>query len=215
MLPRLHVVTDDAVLATPDFAVRAAQVLAAGGARIALHVRGRRTPALRLFALAQQLHAVAAQHGAMLIVNERVDVALAVGAHGVQLGIGSIPVPDARSLLGTRLIGYSAHAVEEAVSAVRNGADHVLLGTIWETPSHPGVRAAGVALVRAAARETIAPLIGIGGVTPERVAALRSAGAYGAAVLGGVWQAPEPMQAVAQYLNAIAEADASATSRES
>ena len=207
MLPRLHIVTDDAVLAAADFPARAEQLLAAGGARVALHVRGRHTTGARHFALAHELRAVASRHAAWLIVNDRVDVALAVGADGVQLGAASLSVKSVRALLGAGpTIGYSAHAAEEAASAVLNGADYALLGTIWETASHPGAPAAGTALLRATAGMTDAPLLGIGGVTPQRVGELHAEGAYGAAVLGGVWRAADPAIAVNEYLSAIADA---------
>ena len=207
MLPRLHIVTDDAVLAAADFPVRAEHALAAGGPLVALHVRGRHTTGARLYALTHGLRVAASRHGARLIVNDRVDVAIAAGADGVQLGAASLSARSVRALLGAgRTIGYSAHAAEEAASAVRNGADYVLLGTIWETASHPGAPAAGTRLVRAAAGVIDAPLLAIGGVTPQRVGELHAAGAYGAAVLGGVWRAADPAHAVNEYLSAIADA---------
>ena len=214
MLPRLHVVTDSAVLAARDFDRRAADVLAAGGASIAVHVRGHETAAARLFALAEQLREESARRGALLFVNDRVDVAVAVGADGLQLGMRSMSVPDARELFARGWIGYSAHEPEEAASAVRNGTECVLLGTIWESASHPGGTAAGIALIEGAAALTDAPLLGIGGVTPERVRDLCAAGAYGAAVLGGVWNAPDAARAVEQYLVAFADADAAVHAKE-
>ena len=214
VLPRLHIVTDSAVLAAPEFEARAAQVLAAGGERIAVHVRGHETAAARLYAIARLMREHATRSGALLFVNDRVDVALAVHADGLQLGRRGIPVPDARTLFGSGWIGYSAHAPAEAASTVRNGTDYLLLGTIWESASHAGSAAAGTALIEAAAALTDAPLLGIGGVTPERVGALQAAGAYGAAVLGGIWHAAEPARAVEQYLTAIADAYASAHVKE-
>ena len=202
------------MLAAREFDRRAAEVLAAGGARVALHVRGHETTAARLFELAEQLRAESARHGALLFVNDRVDVAVAVGADGLQLGRRSMSVPDARELFARGWIGYSAHEPEEAASAVRNGTDCVLLGTIWESASHPGGAPVGIALIEAAAALTDAPLLGIGGVTPERLAALVTAGAHGAAVLGGVWNAPDAARAVEQYLKAFADADAAAHAKE-
>lgn len=203
MLPRLHVVTSDALLARASFEHDARLVLEAGGAHVALHVRGRATPAVRLLAIVTALRPAATATGAVLLVNDRIDVARAGGAHGVQLGIGSLPVPDARRVLGAGRIGYSAHGTEEAGSAVRAGADFIVLGTIWPTASHPGRPAAGVALVEATARSVTAPVIGIGGVTPARVTELAASGAYGAAVLGGVWDAPAPAAALAAYVDAV------------
>jgi thiamine-phosphate pyrophosphorylase len=135
-------------------------------------------------------------------VNDRIDVGLAAGADGVQLGRRGIPIARARVLVGARLIGYSAHEVREAASAAAEGADFVVLGTIYETPAHPG-GSAGVALIEAAARATEVPLIAIGGVTPDRVAALLAAGAAGVAVRGGVWDAADAANAAALFVRML------------
>lgn len=207
MLPRLHVVTDDAVLAADGFDDRSRAVMASGGDRIALHVRGHATPTARLYAWALALRAASQGCGTRLFVNDRVDVALACDADGLQLGRGSLPLPDARTLFGANgVIGYSAHACDEAAYAVAAGADYVLLGSIWATTSHPDARPAGVELVSSAAQTVGAPVIAIGGVTPARIAAVAGAGGYGAAVLGGVWHAADAGIAVAGYLDAIAAA---------
>lgn len=207
MLPRLHVVTDDAVIAAHDFQDRARAVIEAGGRRIALHVRGHATTTTRLLACAQALRAVSRDNAAWLVVNGRVDVALACDADGLQLGRASLPLPDARTLFGANgVIGYSAHTVDEAGDAVAAGADFVLLGSIWATPSHPDVELAGIGMVASAARTAGAPVLAIGGVSPARIAAVVDAGGYGAAVLGGVWHAADAGIAVITYLDALAAA---------
>lgn len=208
-LPRLHLVTDDAVLANPEFDVRARNAIEAGGARVALHLRGHGTSTARLYEHAAALQPVCARLGARLLVNDRVDVALACDADGVQLGLGSLPVADARTLVGgQRLIGYSAHAAEEAAGALAAGADFVLLGSVWPTTSHPDRTPAGLDAVRAtAAAAAGAPVIAIGGVTPERVADAAGADAHGVAVLSGVWRAADVVAAVTMYLDALAAVD--------
>lgn len=204
MLPRLHVVTDDAVLAAAEFEPRARAVLAAGGAAVALHVRGHATPTARLYALALTLREAARASGARLFLNDRIDVALACGADGLQLNRASLPVPDARTLFGASgIIGYSAHHVDEAATAVAAGADFVMLGSIWATRSHPGATPAGTAMLGAAAREARAPIVAIGGVTPERATQAMAAGAWGVAAVSGVWGAADPAAAVAAYLAAL------------
>lgn len=204
-LPRLHVVTDDAVLTTPSFMATARGLLSRFGPRIALHVRGHETVASRLLEIVRGLKPVADAAGAPLLVADRVDVALSTGA-GVRLGRHSIPVAAARSLLSHRLLGYSAHAAEEARDAVADGADFVVLGTIWATASHPGRRPAGLALVDATVRGVDAPVIAIGGVTPARAAEAAAAGAHGVAVLRGVWQAEDPQRAAGAYTDALERA---------
>lgn len=207
-LPPLHLVTDDAVLAREDFRDAAAAALEAGGAQLALHLRGPRTDGATLYRLAADLLPVANATGARLLVNDRADVAACAGAHGVQLGQRSLRADVARGLLGPgALIGVSVHSADEAREAAASapaGAappDFLLVGTLFETPSHPGRPGAGTGLL---AEISVAapglPLVGIGGVTPERLAGLRAAGAHGFAVLRGIWDAPSPAEAVGRYL---------------
>lgn len=201
-LPPLHIVTDDAVLAGEDFLVRAAQVLEAGGAEVALHLRGPTTGGRRLYELAAELVPRARSVGALLLINDRLDVALASGAHGAQLGARGIPPLDARRLLGPdRLLGISVHSAAEAEAAVSAAADFLLVGTLCETASHPGRSGAGTGILRELARFGV-PLVGIGGITPARAPGVRRAGAAGVAVLRGVWEANEPGGAVRGYLQA-------------
>jgi thiamine-phosphate diphosphorylase len=130
-----------------------------------------------------------------------------VRANGVQLGARSLAVSDARALLGAGArIGRSVHGVEEAVGAEADGADFALLGTIFESASHPGRAAAGPSLVSDAVAGAALPVIAIGGITPERVAAVAAAGAHGVAVLGGVWRAADPAAAAAMYADAVMSA---------
>jgi thiamine-phosphate diphosphorylase len=205
-LPRLHLVTDDGVLEVPDFVAWAGRILAAHGPAIALHLRGRDRPGGELLRLAEALAPVAEESGALLLVNDRVDVALAAGAGGVQLGARSIPVGAARRLLGDGAwIGYSAHGAAEAANVVADGADYVIFGTVFPSASHPGGATSGVEGLRDAIEAAGAPVVAIGGITPERVAAVRATGAHGVAVLGGVWRAERPVDAVARYLVAIGE----------
>lgn len=202
-LPPLHVVTDDAVLARPGFAALALAVLAAGRGRVALHLRGPATGGARLYALAAALRGGAAEAGALLIANDRVDLARVAGLDGVHLGRRSLPPREARRLLpaGAR-VGVSVHDPEAARAAERGGADYLVVGTVFATASHPdrpGSGPEGVARVGAAAG---LPLLAIGGIVPDRIAVVRAAGAAGVAALSGVWDAPDPAAAVTAYLDA-------------
>lgn len=204
LVPRLHLVTDDAVLATDDFGDVAEAVLERCRDLGALHIRGPATDGRRVHAIATRMRAAAQSSGSILIVNDRVDVAMAVRAHGVQLGSRSLLISHARTLLGAAaLIGTSVHGVAEAVEAGSDGADFVIQGTIFASPSHPGRSAAGIALVRETAERVDVPVIAIGGITPSRVAQVAAAGAAGVAVLGGVWHAADPAAAVDEYVDRI------------
>jgi thiamine-phosphate diphosphorylase len=204
-LPRLHLITDDAVLANSDFPDVAAAVIAGCRGIAALHLRGPATSGARLHAIAVRLSS--ALGDSMLIVNDRVDIAMAVRAHGVQLGARSLTVADARLLIGSHArIGRSVHSVAEAVEAGSEGADFVILGTIFESGSHPGRPGAGIALVRETAEQAAVAVTAIGGITPDRVAAVAAAGVHGVAVLAGVWHAADPAAAVAEYVDRVSTA---------
>lgn len=201
-LPPVHAVTDDAVAAWPDFERIAGEVLAAGEASVALHLRAPHASGRRMHELAVRLMEVARAAGSLLVVNDRVDVALAAGADGVQLGRRSIAVADARRLVGNAVrIGASVHTVGEARAAVDAGADWLLAGSIFATASHPGQTGAGTGLISAMTALGL-PVIGIGGVTPERVAEVCGAGAAGVAAIRGIWDQPSAALAARAYIEA-------------
>jgi thiamine-phosphate pyrophosphorylase len=200
-IPPLHVVTDDEVVARAGFVAVARRVMEAGGASVALHLRAPRAGGRRMHNLAAALRPIAGDTGARLIVNDRADVALAVDADGVQVGARGLSPADARRVIGPRrLLGVSVHAADEARVVREAGADYVVAGTIWATPSHPGRSGAGIGLIRELAALGV-PVIAIGGVTAARAVEARDAGAAGVAVLRGVWDAPDPAAAVNEYLN--------------
>lgn len=194
------------MLASPRFVPLAAELLARGGPRVALHLRGHATAGGTLHAMAEPLRAAAAAHGAWFFVNDRVDIALALGADGVQLGRRSVPLPVVRGLMRDAWLGYSAHAAEEAARAASHGTDFVVMGTIYRTPSHAGSPPAGPASIARAAAAAGTPILAIGGVTPDRILELARAGAHGAAVLGGVWHAGDPVAALDTFMVALAAA---------
>jgi thiamine-phosphate pyrophosphorylase len=137
-------------------------------------------------------------------VNDRLDIALAVGAAGVHLGIRSLPPSEARRLLGAgRLLGVSVHSASEAVEAAESGADYLFVGTLFETPSHPGAAPRGPEFMGSVASRVALPLVGIGGVTPERAAEVLASGGHGVAAIRGIWDAPSPPDAVQAYLDAL------------
>lgn len=201
-IPPLHAVTNDGVATRGDFVARAGEVLAAGGPDVALHLRAPAASGRRMLELAERLSEMARASGSLLIVNDRVDVAMAAGADGVQLGARGLTVADARRLVGeARLIGASVHSAEEAREAFGGGADYLLGGTVYASASHPGRSGAGVRLIAEIAALG-RPVVAIGGVTPERVPELRRAGAAGVAAIRGVWDDPSPGDAVRRYLEA-------------
>lgn len=197
-LPRLHAVTDADVLATDDFGVRAAAIAAAGSA-VALHARDRTAGGAVLARAAARLLALARPAEAAVFVSARPDIAAATGAQGVQLAAGDLTPADARRILPAGWIGRSVHSEAEAVAAVAEGADYLLVGNVYETASHPGRRPVGLGLVRAAAALG-RPVIAIGGIDGARAARVRDAGAWGVAAIAALWRAPDPAAAALALL---------------
>ena len=133
---------------------------------------------------------------ALFVVNDRVDIALACDADGVHLGEASIPVDVARRLMGKdRLVGRSVHSVEGAKAAEEEGADYLIVGTVFETPSHPGKVSEGLDLLRQAKEAVGIPFLGIGGITPSNAASVVEAGAGGVAVISAILASWDPASA--------------------
>jgi thiamine-phosphate diphosphorylase len=197
-LPRLHAVTDAAVIAADDFPVRAAAIAAAGPA-VALHARDRAAGGAALARVARRLVALARPPEAAVIVNGRPDVASAVGAHGVQLGGGDLRPAEARASLPRGWIGCSVHSEAEAEAAARDGADYLLVGNVYQTSSHPGRPPVGLDLVRQAVGLGL-PVIAIGGIDAARAAAVRDQGAWGVAAIAALWWASDPAAAALALL---------------
>ena len=197
-LPRVHAVTDAGVLALPGF-LDVARRIATQGARVAIHLRDRTASGRALAEHAVALHDTLAGTGAALIINARPDLAAAVAAQGVQLGQGDLAVADARHVFPDCWVGCSVHSVDEARAAAREGADYVIAGTTYASASHAGHAPRGTGFIG----EVVATgprVIAIGGVTPERAAAVHATGAYGVAAIRGIWAASDPAHAVALML---------------
>lgn len=197
-LPRLHAITDERIARRPDLD-QLVQQLATAGPALTFHARGRTLTGVEHYHLAIRLSA----HPAIRpTVNDRLDVALAVRAGGVQLGRGSLPPAEARRLNAEWWIGRSVHSLGEARSAKAEGADYLLAGPVYATATHPGAAPLGVEQVAAIAGVGL-PVIAIGGVTPERVRDLRKAGVYGVAAIRALWDATDPARAAQEMLSAM------------
>ena len=146
---------------------------------------------------------------ALLIINERADVALASGADGVQLGEEAMPLAAARRVVGPQcLLGRSVHSEAGAVQAEAEGANFLIVGAMFTTHSHPGIAPAGPHLLESIARrlERIAapvPLLGIGGITETNLAEVMQAGAAGVAVITSILASPDPRQEATKLKRAM------------
>ena len=201
--PCLCLVTDRR-LTRGDLVERVAEAVHGGVDLVQL--REKDLPAGELLELAGSLLETIGQR-AKLIVNDRADVALAAGAQGVQLGEEGLPVSAARTTLGSgALIGRSVHSVSAASQAETDGADFLIVGTMFASRSHPGVAPAGPDLIRRVSGACRLPLIGIGGITAENAPKVIEAGASGVAVITNILAASDPKAAAALLKQAICEA---------
>lgn len=150
---------------------------------------------------ARALRQLCARHGALFIVNDRIDIALAVEADGVHLGQGDLPPAVARQLLGPeRLIGRSTHAIEQLRQAVADGCDYAGVGPVNATPTKPGRQPVGLAYVRQAAADCPIPFFVIGGIDAAALPRVRQAGASRVAVVRAITEAADPAAAARELL---------------
>ena len=199
-LPRLHAITDERIARRPDLDTVAQQLAAGGRQHLAFHARGRALSGLEHFDLAVRL---AACPPVRLFVNDRLDVALGVGAAGVQLGQGSLAPEDARRLNAGWWIGKSVHDLREAEAAHAGGADYLLVGPVFPTATHPDRAPLGSGRLEQIVALGL-PVIAIGGVTPERIPELMAGAAiHGVAAIRALWQAPDPADAARRMLEAL------------
>ena len=203
----LYVVTDEALGRGRSHEEQARAALA-GGAGV-IQLRDKTATSLRLYQAARATLALTREAGALLIVNDRLDVALAAGADGVHVGPDDLPVAVVRRLLRPGMIlGASAGTVEEAIAAERDGADYLGVGAVYEArgskaDAGPPVGPERVRAVREAVR---VPIVGIGGIKAENAARVIAAGADGVAVISGVVAAPDIAGAAAALLDVVRDA---------
>ena len=154
----------------------------------------------------RQLRQLCASHGALFIVNDRIDLALAVEADGVHLGQGDLPPAVARQLLGPeRLIGRSTQSIDQLRQAVADGCDYVGVGPVNATPTKPGREPVGLDYVRQAAAESPIPFFAIGGLECANIEAVRQAGGQRVAVVRAITAAADPAAATTALLQALGQ----------
>eukprot|EP00873_Tetraselmis_striata_P014891 jgi/Tetstr1/435155/TSEL_002612.t1 len=203
----VYAVTDRACNAAAGrSAVEAAAAAIDGGATV-IQLREKDIGGGEFSELARRVIAIARPRGVPVLINDRIDVALAAGADGVHVGQSDIALADARRLLGsTAIIGISAGTVAEAVAAADGGADYVGVGALYPTATKPDADHIGLdalAEVRAAVR---LPIVGIGGVTAGNAAAVVGAGADGVAVVSAIFAAPDVAAATREIRDAVGDA---------
>jgi thiamine-phosphate pyrophosphorylase len=202
---RLHVLTDAAIQSRFDH-VQLAAMAVRGGADV-IQYRRKDGTTRELIREARMIREITRRAGISLIVNDRVDVALAADADGVHLGTEDFPISVARRLLGPhRILGGSGGSVSEVTESASSGADYLNCGPIYATSTKPDAGSpTGPSLLRAVAARVEVPLIAIGGITHSHVAEVLRGGAHGIAVIAAVCASADP-EGATRELRAIIDA---------
>lgn len=154
--------------------------------------RAKTASSAEMYNEALQLKALCDSFNVPLIINDRLDIAMAVGAAGVHLGQDDLPCAAARKILGENyIIGVSAHNPAEAKAALQSGADYLGCGAVFGTATKADVKKLGTEGLMAICREKGLPVVGIGGVTADNYREVRAAGADGAAIVSGILAQPD------------------------
>ena len=198
-LPRVFAFTDDTICRRADFGVLAAAI-ASGGPAVALVIKAPNSTPAQVIAFAKRAMALAVPAEASVIVYGHPAVAKRVGAHGVHLTLDADAATD-----GTGWVGLSAHDLDEARRAAARRPSYLLAGNLFLSPSDPAIPAHGLDWARQISTLGV-PFIAVGGITAERVAAVRDAGAWGVAAQQALWDAPDPAKAVMEFLRPWTEA---------
>jgi thiamine-phosphate pyrophosphorylase len=207
--PRLLDFTDVALYAiTPEssdkeFLLTSTEKLLKGGVD-AVQLRNRSLTDRDLLDLGKKLKALCVEHGALFLVNNRVDVALATDADGLHLGHEDLPVSFARGLLGHRkIIGMSTHSLPEALAAQKQSVDYVSCGPIWATPTKPDYKAVGINLVNLYNAALRVPFVVIGGVDEKNIDDVVATGAKTVAVVRALYNTTAPEYTARQFKEKI------------
>ncbi|MGQ0694805.1 MAG: thiamine phosphate synthase [Nitrospiraceae bacterium] len=178
---------------------------AVSGGVPAIQLRERALPTAELLSLAQEIQAITAPRAVPLIMNDRVDLVLALGLDGIHLRANSLPVSPVRRLVGAhRLVGISTHSADEVRRANHDGADYVVFGPIFDTPSkHLFGPPVGLDALTEVCHQSTIPVFAIGGMTSVRVRDVRRAGAYGVAVIGAIFGRDDVAAATIELLASL------------
>jgi thiamine-phosphate pyrophosphorylase len=167
-----------------------------------IQLRDKQAEASALCRAAEEFRAAATMTGALFIVNDRPDVALATGADGVHLGQDDLPLPVARAILGpSAIIGRSTHDLAQVEAALGEDCDYFCVGPVWPTPTKPGRPAVGLELLRQISTER--PWFAIGGIDPSNTDTVREAGAARVVVARAIAEAADPVAAAQQLRKAL------------
>jgi len=195
----LCAIIDTQALAGRDHAEVARQVIR-GGATI-IQLRDKQHGKKELLAIAHEIKSLCAEHSVLFIINDYLDLALAVDADGLHLGQDDLPLPVARKLLPIgKVLGCSTHSLEQASAAQAAGADYIAIGSIYPTPTKENAIIIGTETLRQVRQTVNLPVMAIGGITRENVGEVTRAGADSVAVIGAILSAGSPEAATREIV---------------
>ncbi len=203
-LPHLYLITDRQLIRPDQDFFEVLEQLMVAGVRM-IQLREKDLPAHQLYEMAQHLRTITLRRNCLLLINDRVDIALAVNADGVHLRSNSLPTAVARKLLGReKLIGISTHSTDEITSAVEQDADFATYGPVFYTPSKADYGAPkGLSELQGACRSTALPIYALGGITVTNTPAVMTTGTHGVAVISSLLTATNPTSVCQKLISAI------------
>jgi thiamine-phosphate pyrophosphorylase len=203
---RLYLITDSSLFATADAMYEAVELALQGGVT-SVQLREKALPIRIYLQRAERMRELTNRYRAKLFINDRIDIAVAVGADGVHLGQASVPAQAAKRVLGTLAVGVSTHSLAEAQRAVAEGADFLTIGPVFHTPSKMQYgEPIGLKIVQDVAASAGVPVFGIGGIkSKEHVSAVMKTGAHGIALISGILASSDVQLSARQYIKYLGE----------
>jgi len=200
----LYLITDRHQIPSGKSLLQTIEKALIGGARL-IQLREKDLSAAELWLIAQQLRNLTHRFSAKLLINDRIDLALACNADGVHLGEHSLPTTEARRLIGTgRLLGRSTHSVAEIQRAATQGADFVTFGPIYHTPSKAAFGSPmGLEQLNIACHTTNLPVFALGGIKTDHVSEVLSHGASGVALISAIIADSDPQKSTENFLSRL------------
>lgn len=196
----LYLVTNSDGFENDDKFLDAVAQALAGGVDI-VQLREKKANARRIIELGKKIRQLTSMYNALFIVNDRVDIAKIVNADGVHLGQDDVEIDYAKMILGDdKIIGISTHEPEQALKAIKEGADYIGVGPVFETPTKPGRKSVGIEYVKWASENVLdIPFYAIGGINQENVCDVIKSGARNIAVVRAIINAPSPKEATIKF----------------
>jgi thiamine-phosphate pyrophosphorylase len=170
----------------------------------AVQLRSRSLTDREMLRVGQQVKALCAKHGALFLINNRIDLAMILDSDGVHIGHEDIPIAQVRSLIGHRkILGMSTHSIPEALEAKRAGADYVSCGPLWATPTKPEYKPVGLGLIGLYNAAVTIPYVAIGGIDVTNFDQVLESGAKTVGIVRALFDATDPQALAQQFKNKL------------